>query len=197
LESLLRAVIAVLPLALLAACDRQSSTAPQANVSATASESANSSGPESSGTVDVTQRGKSPPTEAFNGPDGKATTLAAFIGKPFVVNLWATWCGPCVKELPSLDRLAVRAGGKLQVIVVNQDDSKQAIDPVPAWWAAHLLPHLALYRDSPNALGFAYASGMLPTTVLYDAKGKEVWRVIGGMDWDSARANKLLADYLG
>jgi thiol-disulfide isomerase/thioredoxin len=193
LESLLRAVIALLPLALLAACDRQTNTAPQANVA----DSAKPTEPEAAGTLDISQRGKAPPTESFNGPDGKPTILSAFIGKPFIVNLWATWCGPCVKELPSLDRLAVRAGSKLQVLVVNQDDTKQAIDPVPGWWAAHPLPHLALYRDGPNALGFAYASGMLPTTILYDAKGKEVWRVIGGMDWDGPRANTLLAEFLG
>jgi thiol-disulfide isomerase/thioredoxin len=196
LEPVLRAVIALLPLALLAACDRQTSPTPQANVSVTGTESTKASAPEVSGTIDVSRRGKAPPTEAFSAPDGKPTTLAAFIGKPFLVNLWATWCGPCVKELPSLDRLAVRAGSKLRVVVVNQDDTKQAIDPVPGWWAAHPLPHLALYRDGPNALGFAYASGMLPTTVLYDAKGKEVWRVVGGMDWDGARADKLLADFI-
>ncbi|MDB5714749.1 MAG: TlpA family protein disulfide reductase, partial [Sphingomonadales bacterium] len=196
LESLLRAVIALLPLALLAACDRQSSTAPQPGASANVAESAKPVGPEAAYTLDTSQRGKAPPKESFNGPDGKPTSLAAFTGKPYLVNLWATWCGPCVKELPSLDRLAVRAGGKLTVLVVNQDDMKQAVDPVPAWWAAHPLPHLALYRDGPNALGFAYASGMLPTTILYDAGGKEVWRVIGGMDWDSAKANKLLAAFV-
>ncbi|CAN5238838.1 hypothetical protein BH09PSE3_BH09PSE3_13160 [soil metagenome] len=193
----MRAVIALLPLALLAACDRQSSTAPQPNASANVAESAKPAEPETAGTLDISQRGSSAPKEAFNGPDGKPTTLAAFTGKPFIVNLWATWCGPCVKELPSLDRLAVRAGSKLTVLVVNQDDSKQAVDPVPGWWAAHPLPHLALYRDAPNALGFAYASGMLPTTILYDAKGKEVWRVIGGMDWDGPRANTLLAEFVG
>jgi thiol-disulfide isomerase/thioredoxin len=191
LESFLRAVICLLPLALIAACDRQTSPAPQANVA----ESAKPAEPEAY-TLDTSQRGKAPPKEAFAAPDGKPTSLAAFTGKPYLVNLWATWCGPCVKELPSLDRLAVRAGGKLTVLVVNQDDSKQAVDPVPAWWAAHPLPHLALYRDGPNALGFAYASGMLPTTILYDANGKEVWRVIGGMDWDGAKANKLLAEYV-
>lgn len=189
----MRAVICLLPLALLAACDKQSSPAPQANVA----EASKPSEPEAAGTLDISQRGSTAPKDSFNGPDGKPTTLAAFTGKPHLVNLWATWCGPCVKELPSLDRLAVRAGGKLQVLVINQDDTKQAVDPVPAWWAAHPLPHLALYRDGPNALGFAYASGMLPTTILYDAKGKEVWRVIGGMDWDGPRANTLLAEFVG
>jgi thiol-disulfide isomerase/thioredoxin len=192
----LRAVIALLPLALLAACDRQTSPAPQPNASANVADTAKPAGPEATGTLDISQRGKAPPKESFTGPDGKPTSLATFIGKPFIVNLWATWCGPCVKELPSLDRLAVRAGDRLQVLIVNQDDTKQAVDPVPAWWAAHPLPHLALYRDGPNALGFAYASGQLPTTILYDAKGKEVWRVIGGMDWDGPRANTLLAEFV-
>ncbi|WP_293880552.1 TlpA disulfide reductase family protein [Sphingomonas sp.] len=188
----MRAVIALLLLAPLAACDRQTGPAPQANVT----DAAKPTEPEPAGTLDISQRGKVPPSEKFTGPDGKPTSIAAFAGKPVLVNLWATWCGPCVKELPSLDRLAVRAGDRLQVLVVNQDDTKQAVDPVPGWWAAHPLPHLALYRDAPNALGFAFASGMLPTTVLYDANGKEVWRIVGGMDWDGPRANTLLAEFV-
>ena len=53
------------------------------------------------------------------------------------------------------------------------------------------------YRDGENNLGFAYGGGMLPTTVLYDAAGKEVWRVTGEIDWDGARATELLKPVLG
>ena len=181
----------------VAGCDRQSSPTPQAKAGDGATAS-NPAAPEAAGTLDISQRGKAPPKDSFTGPDGKPVTIAAFRGKPVLVNLWATWCGPCVKELPSLDRLAVRGGDKLTVLIVNQDDPKgQAKDPVPAWWASHPLPHLALYRDTPNALGFAYDSGMLPTTVLYGADGKEVWRVVGSMDWDGPRANTLMAEVLG
>lgn len=110
-----------------------------------------------------------------------------------LVNLWATWCAPCVKEMPALDRLAAHMTGKLRVVVVNQDTAKQAIDPVPSWWNAHKLVNLQLYRDPENNLGFAIGGGMLPTTVLYDAAGKEIWRLNGDMDWDGAEGAKAVA----
>ncbi len=135
--------------------------------------------------------------DKFTGPDGKAVTLAAFKGQPLLVNLWATWCVPCVKEMPSLDRLAARTRGKLRVLTVNQDSAKQAVDPVPGWWTRAKLGNLELYRDADNNLGFAFGGGVLPTTVLYDAQGKEIWRISGGMDWDGARANTLLAPVTG
>jgi thiol-disulfide isomerase/thioredoxin len=146
------------------------------------------------GAFDRSQRGAAVPRDRFADGAGQPVTLAQFKGKPLLVNLWATWCGPCVKELPALDRLAVRAGDAMTVVIVNEDTSAQAIDPVPAWWAAHKPATLALYRDEKNALLDAFASGQLPTTVLYDKNGKEIWRVIGGVDWDGPRARAMLSD---
>lgn len=195
----MRAVIALFPFLvfapMLASCDRQSAPTPQPKGEAPAAAPAPQG--EIAGTLDITQRGSPPPKDLFTTPDGKPVTLAAFKGKPVLVNLWATWCGPCVKELPSLNRLAARAPDKLRVLVVNQDAKAQAVDPVPGWWAARTLANLELYRDEKNNLGFAFGGGMLPTTVLYDANGKEVWRIIGTLDWDGPRANTLLADVLG
>jgi hypothetical protein len=79
-------------------------------------------------------------------------------------------------------------------VVVNQTDDAGAI---AKWWAPRQLTNLAAYRDEAGKLGFDFETGVLPTTVLYDAEGKEVWRIVGGMDWDGARANMLLADVLG
>jgi thiol-disulfide isomerase/thioredoxin len=186
LEISLRVVIALIPVLLLAACDKQPMPAPQPKVVEVPKEEP--------GALDITQRGKAAPATGFTAPDGKPITLAAFKGKPLLVNLWATWCGPCVKEMPSLDRLAKRGAGKLQVVVVNQTDDAAAI---AKWWAPRQLTNLAAYRDEAGKLGFDFETGVLPTTVLYDAEGKEVWRIVGGMDWDGARANMLLADVLG
>ncbi len=130
--------------------------------------------------------------DAFLTPEGKPVTLESFRGRPLLVNLWATWCGPCVKEMPALDRLAARTKGQLQVLTVNQDAKKQAVDPVPDWWAKAHLTNLQLYRDPDNNLGFAFGGGVLPTTILYDAAGREVWRIAGGMDWDGATAASAL-----
>ena len=135
------------------------------------------------------------PDVTFNAPDGSPVTLAKFQGKPLLVNLWATWCGPCVKEMPTLDRLAAREGARLKVLTVSQDSKGAGV--VTPWFAKNSFKHLEAYVDAENLLGLTYASGMLPTTILYDAEGKEVWRVVGGMDWDGPRANTLLAETLG
>jgi thiol-disulfide isomerase/thioredoxin len=186
LEISLRALIVLIPVLLLAGCDKQPTPAPQPK-SAEAPK-------EEPGALDISQRGKAAPTTAFTAPDGKLVTLAAFKGKPVLVNLWATWCGPCVKEMPSLDRLGKRGAGKLVVLTVNQTDDAAAI---AKWWAPRQFTTLAPYRDEAGKLGFAFETGVLPTTVLYDADGKEVWRIVGGMDWDGPRANTLLAEVLG
>jgi thiol-disulfide isomerase/thioredoxin len=174
---------------LLAGCDRQSDPAPQPKA-----EQAAAAEPEQAGTLDISQRGTSTPTIAFEGPDGKPVKLSEFRGRPLLVNLWATWCGPCVAEMPTLDALSGREAERLQVIVVSQDNSREK---VTAWWAKQSFKRLAPYLDARSDLGFAFATGMVPTTVLYDKDGKEVWRVLGGMNWDGPRANTLLAETLG
>jgi thiol-disulfide isomerase/thioredoxin len=178
----LRALIALVPVLFLAACDKQPTPAPQPTAAEAPKEEA--------GVLDISKRGKAMVPTAFTAPDGKPVTLAAFKGKPVLVNLWATWCGPCVKEMPSLDRLAKRSAGKLQVVVVNQTDEPAAI---AKWWVPRQFAMLQPYRDEDGKLGFDFESGVLPTTVLYDAEGKEVWRIVGGMDWDGAQAKGLLA----
>lgn len=132
---------------------------------------------------------------SFEGPSGTPVKIADFKGKPLLVNLWATWCGPCIAEMPTLDALAGRQAEKLQVIVVSQDmKGREVVDP---WWAKQSFKLLKPYIDAKSDLGFAFNTGMVPTTVLYDAQGKEVWRVIGGMNWDGPRANTLMAETLG
>ena len=183
-------IACLLPVALLSGCDKQDSPSaqPGAKAAGVAVEPASK--------VDASQRGADMPNDVFTAPDGKPTTLGAFKGKPILVNLWATWCVPCVKEMPSLDRLADKTKGKLKVLTVNQDSTKQPSDPVPEWWAKAKLGNLERYRDGDNNLGFSYGGG-LPITILYDSTGKEVWRINGGMDWDGVEASKLLASYTG
>jgi thiol-disulfide isomerase/thioredoxin len=191
LELSVRRLIALLLGSLLiAGCDRQSEPQPQANAVAVAEPKA----PEPTGTLDISQRGTTAPRDGFFDPAGKPVTLAAFKGKPVLVNLWATWCGPCVREMPTLDNIATRAGDKLKVLTVSQDRAGVDIGPT---FTKGGFKHLERYRDPDNKLAFAFNTGMLPTTVLYDSQGKEVWRVIGGMDWNGPRANTLLAEYIG
>src|SRR3546814_7465630 len=71
--------------------------------------------------VDRAAKGQDAPATPFLDPIDQPVTLAAFRGKPLIVNLWATWCAPCLTEMPSLDRLAGQLDGKVQLIVVSAD----------------------------------------------------------------------------
>ena len=120
------------------------------------------------------------------------TSLKAFAGKPTLVNLWASWCAPCVKELPTLDRLAQAEGGKLNVVAISQDMGPHA--SVVAFLQEHKLGELDAYQDPKMGLSGALGAEVLPTSVLFDANGKEVWRYVGDLDWTSPEAAKLLAE---
>ncbi len=196
LESVLRVeIILLLGAALFASgCDKQSAPQPQAKQEA-AAETPLPDEPENVGTLDISHKGEAMPIIAFEAPNGDPVTLGDFRGRPLLVNLWATWCGPCVKEMPTLDAVATRESARLQVMVISQDSQGRAA--VDLWWAKQRFKLLQPYLDKKSDLGFAYNTGMVPTTVLYDKSGKEVWRVIGGMNWDGPRANTLLAETLG
>lgn len=136
-------------------------------------------------------RGKAEPEAAFNGPDGKLVHLANFKGKPLLVNLWASWCAPCVKELPTIDKLA--RSGNVQVLAVSQDDGPHT--SVVAFLRGHGISALQSYQDPKMALSAALGPDtVLPTSILFDASGKEVWRYVGDLDWTSPEAAKLLAE---
>jgi thiol-disulfide isomerase/thioredoxin len=145
--------------------------------------------------VDRSHRGKAAPDAAFSDPDGGEISLADFRGTPVLVNLWASWCAPCVKELPTLDRLAAahRDDGQLGVIAVSEDSGPQP--SVEAFLAKLKVDDLGAYHDPGMRLSGALgADTVLPTSILFDAQGREVWRYVGDLDWTSAEAAKLLAE---
>ena len=121
--------------------------------------------------VDRSHKGEAAPAIGFHDPEGDDTNLAAFRGKPLLVNLWASWCAPCVKELPTLDRLATARAAKLAVVAVSQDMAPQS--SVTAFLAAHEIGELGAYHDPEMALTSALGVQVMPTSVLYDAAGKE------------------------
>ena len=136
-------------------------------------------------------RGKPAPAAVFNDPNGKPMRLADFNGKPLLVNLWASWCAPCVKELPKLDQLA--RSGRIRVLAVSQDNGPRA--SVVAFLNEHQIKTLEPYQD-PN-MGLSGALGpdtVLPTSIFIDSNGKEVWRYVGDLDWTGPEAAKLLGE---
>jgi thiol-disulfide isomerase/thioredoxin len=184
--------VAVLAAALVAGgCDRQTADPAQP-----AAESGEAVAPKTfNGTLSIENRGARMPDFAFADPSGRRLTSAELRGKPVLINLWATWCGPCILEMPMLDQLAEESGDRLRVLTISQD--LQGAEKVVPFFARRKFAHLEPWLDPDNVLGQHYATGILPTTVLYDAQGREVWRMVGGHDWAGPRTAAMLADTLG
>lgn len=132
---------------------------------------------------------------AFDNEDGSATGLKDFAGKVALVNLWATWCAPCRREMPALDRLQAELGGeRFQVVPVNIDTG--GIEKPKAFLESIDVKTLPLYRDPTTdifqeirkrGLGIG-----LPVTILVDEKGCQLGHMAGPAEWDSEDAKALI-----
>lgn len=199
LEPELRVSIALI-LMLLAACDKGTPPKEQAQAeAATAAPHAAGTeiGLESANgmraTLSYKFAGQAAPLAAFTGADGRDVSLSDFAGRPLLVNIWATWCAPCKAEMPTLDALAALEEGRISVIAVSQD--LEGRKPVAAFFKQASIANLEPYTDADNLLLAAFNNQIaLPTTILYDSEGKEIWRVAGGVEWDDAEMSKLLKE---
>ncbi len=144
------------------------------------------------GTFDRSHKGSQLPDFVLKDPAGKDLRLASLKGKPLLINLWATWCAPCVAELPALDQLAGQSAASLKVLTVNQDMGKP--EAVAPFLKTRGVTKLEPWLDPEGELAMHYNVQTLPTTIYYDAQGREVWRLTGAHDWTSADTAKLLAE---
>lgn len=173
----------------LAACDNGGEDVAQENVGSPAS----SETVELTGTLDRSFVGERVPEITVVNPAGEELVLSD-VGEPVLLNLWATWCAPCVVEMPLLNDLAADLDGQVRVLTVSED--MRGAEVVEPFFAERDLPNLPQWLDPQNDLAFTFGGGpVLPLTVLYDAEGNELWRVIGAYDWGSeeARAEVLEA----
>ena len=175
-----RLAAALIGLGLLSSCGEQ--PAPTEN---DAAESAPTKG------VERDKAGQAVPEIELKDADNEAASLTDAKGKPLLVNIWATWCAPCVKELPTLQALAATPGAP-RVIAVSQDMAPRG--SVNAFLDKNKLGDLEVWHDPKMELSGALDAQVLPTTILYDASGKEVWRYVGDLDWNGEEARKLLAE---
>ncbi|MEZ0242429.1 MAG: TlpA family protein disulfide reductase [Sphingomonas sp.] len=192
----------MIPFLLLAAlmiggCDKQSPAGSQANETITGNATTAVEGndvvvEEKIGTLNRDHAGESAPAFTFQTPAGGKTSLADFRGKPVLLNLWATWCVPCVAEMPTLDALSVSLGDSVTVLVLAQD-TEEPEKTVDAFFQKAGFKRLQPYLDTRAQFSLSMQEG-LPVTILYDSNGKEVWRMRGGMDWTGQTAREYIAE---
>jgi thiol-disulfide isomerase/thioredoxin len=131
------------------------------------------------------------PDISFEDANGKTVQLSSLKGKTVLLNLWATWCGPCREEMPALNTLQKELGGSgFEVVALSLDRggykaSRKFLDDLKA-------DAVTLYADPTAKQGMALKLIGMPTTILIDKEGREVGRLAGAAKWDSADAKKLI-----
>jgi len=134
------------------------------------------------------------PALAFTARDGAPKQLADFRGRLVLVNLWATWCGPCVEEMPALDRLQAKMGSKLTILALSEDRGGAAV--VDPFLQKIGIKHLGVYLDPKSAALNAFGVQGLPTSFLIDGEGMILGKLEGGAKWDEAPMLATLERYI-
>ncbi|MDJ0946091.1 MAG: TlpA disulfide reductase family protein [Kiloniellales bacterium] len=130
-------------------------------------------------------------TDAFGGEVG----LADFRGRVVLVNFWATWCAPCVREMPSLDRLQAKLGPEgLLVMAVSQD--RKGLAAAEPFYRERGLDNLEIFLDPKGDFARAMGVGGLPTSMLIDDRGRVLGGIEGPLEWDGPEAVELIRFYL-
>lgn len=142
-------------------------------------------------TIDRSHAGAAAPKVMFEiSPDGKKASLADYRGRRVLVNLWATWCAPCLAEMPELDALAAAKKGKLVVLPLSQD--MEGWQAVKKFFKPGRFQTLVPLLDQPGSFAEKMGARGLPMSVLYDEKGREVWRVVGTLKWGTPEVRAAL-----
>lgn len=133
------------------------------------------------------------PSMVFTAPDGTEMRLSDYKGKVILVNVWATWCAPCIAEMPMLDELqATKGSDSFEVVTISLD---RTADEAKVWFEKNGINNLPLWHDSTYGVSGKLALPGLPTSIFYDAQGREIARIPGEVDWTSEEALALV-DYL-
>ncbi len=132
------------------------------------------------------------PGLSFDTEGGKTLTLADFRGRVVLLNIWATWCPPCRKEMPSLDRLNTKRGGPaFEVVALSIDSDPAAVKP---FYRETRIKSLRGYFDPNARASAALGAFAVPTTLLIDQNGREIGRALGQAEWDIVAVEELIND---
>jgi thiol-disulfide isomerase/thioredoxin len=135
------------------------------------------------------------PDILFADADGANVGLDAFRGRVILINLWATWCAPCVREMPALDRLQAKLGSdRFEVVAISLD--RGGLAKVSPFFDKYGLKNLAIYLDPKSGAYRMLSVQRLPTSILVDASGREIGRLEAPLEWDSADAVALIQKYI-
>jgi thiol-disulfide isomerase/thioredoxin len=125
----------------------------------------------------------------LQGLNGPAVPLASYRGKPLVINVWASWCGPCRAEMASLERLAWSPlAQRFAIIGISTDDDRA----LALAWLKRSNATINQYLDRQLELEHMLGASRIPLTVLVDAQGRVLQRIYGAREWDSAESVRLI-----
>ncbi|MCH1931996.1 TlpA family protein disulfide reductase [Shewanella sp. A25] len=132
---------------------------------------------------------------AFNDVDGKAIDFSHYKGKVVMVNMWATWCPPCVRELPAIERLSTKfKADDFVLLPISIDvDGKQQVQP---FLTSLGMPNFNSYYDPEQNLGQVFPLDTIPATFILDQNGQLIAFVRSFVDWDDAKAQKLIQGFI-
>ena len=135
------------------------------------------------------------PATSFIDLAGNPASLAEFAGKIVLVNLWATWCEPCLREMPSLERVQSRLGDKITVVAISEDrGGSKTVEPFIGKLG---LRSVKVYLDPKSGMERALKVQGLPTSFLIDREGRILGRVEGAADWDAPKLLAILKSFVG
>ncbi|MBV8131921.1 MAG: TlpA family protein disulfide reductase [Alphaproteobacteria bacterium] len=135
------------------------------------------------------------PAISFVDLAGNTVSLSEFTGKIVLVNLWATWCEPCLREMPSLERVQSRLGDKIAILAISEDHGGGKT--VGAFVDKLGLRSVKIYLDPKSAVERAFKVQGLPTSFLIDREGRVLGRVEGAAEWDAPKLLEVLKSFLG
>jgi thiol-disulfide isomerase/thioredoxin len=145
---------------------------------------------------DRARAGKPLPALPFLDVEDKPMNFADFKDRILLVNFWATWCAPCVKEMPSLDRLQAIVGKNKLIVLPLSLDGPSRSKVVPFYQDKGLV-NLGIFFDRGRKIMQAADVSILPTTILADKQGRELGRLEGEADWDKPEAVALIEAAVG